>query len=93
LLTMRKQKPFSADEPKPMQWLYEQWHAFADWAAGQPVYVQLPIGIAILVVAYLLFLVVISRLFRLPPRPGRDTQAGRDDQLPAGDRAATRRLA
>ena len=49
-----------------MNWLYEQWHAFADWAVGQPVYIQLAIGTTILVVAYVLFALTLSWLFRTP---------------------------
>ena len=60
-----------------MYWLYEQWHAFADWAAGQPLYIQLAIGSAVLTVAYLLFSFTLSRLVRAPRlTPRRHSRVG-----------------
>lgn len=53
-----------------MYWLYEQWHALADWASGQPVYLQITVGSAILTLAYILFVLVLSSLSGTP-RPMR----------------------
>jgi hypothetical protein len=49
-----------------MYWLYEQWHALAGWAAGQPVYLQITVGSAILSLAYVLFVLVLSSLAGSP---------------------------
>jgi hypothetical protein len=49
-----------------MYCLYEQWHALAAWAAGQPVYLQITVGSAILTLAYVLFVLVLSSLAGTP---------------------------
>lgn len=49
-----------------MRWLYEQWHALAQWGAGQPVYIQLVVGTTTLVLAYCAFALTVSWLLRLP---------------------------
>jgi hypothetical protein len=46
----------------PFHWLYQRWHALADWTAGQPVYIRLVIGSSILALAYLLFVTTLSGL-------------------------------
>ena len=50
-----------------MLWLYEQWSAFAEWSMGQPAFVRLAIGSAILTVAYLLFVRTLSWLLARNP--------------------------
>jgi hypothetical protein len=49
-----------------VRWLYEQWHAFAQWGANQPVYIQLVVGTTTLVLAYCAFALTLSWLLRLP---------------------------
>ena len=58
--------------------LYVQWHAFAAWAAGQPVYLQVTVGSAILTLAYILFVLVLSSLAGTPKLiPGSSSASGR----------------
>ena len=45
-----------------MEWIFQQWVAFADWAASQPVLLQIAIGSFILSMAYLAFVLVIRRI-------------------------------
>jgi hypothetical protein len=60
-----------------MYCLYEQWHALAAWAAGQPVYLQITVGSAILTLAYVLFVLVLSSAARdSAPRQTRPADVG-----------------
>ena len=45
-----------------MEWIIEQWISFADWAAGQPVLLQIVIGSLVLSMAYLAFVLVLNRI-------------------------------
>ncbi len=45
-----------------MEWIFTQWGAFADWAANQPVLLQIAIGSFILSMVYLAFVLVINRI-------------------------------
>jgi hypothetical protein len=49
-----------------VRWLYEQWHALAQWAANQPVYIQLVVGTTTLILAYCAFALTLFWLLRLP---------------------------
>ena len=55
-----------------MGYLVELWRAFADWAAGQPLLVQLVVGSTVLLIAYILFALVLSRLTAPPRQVGRE---------------------
>lgn len=48
-----------------MRWLYEQWHALAQWGADQPIYIQLVVGTTILILAYCGFALTLSWLVRV----------------------------
>ena len=59
-----------------MQWFLENWRAFADWAAAQPVLVQITIGSLLLMLAYAAFVCTLTKLTgRRPvlPRQPSDT--------------------
>ena len=45
-----------------MEWFMQQWSAFADWAAAQPVLIQVAVGSLVLLLAYFLFVLVLSGL-------------------------------
>ena len=45
-----------------MERILEQWGAFADWTAGQPVLLQIAIGSLILLTSYLVFTLVLHRI-------------------------------
>ena len=45
-----------------MDWLIEQWSAFAAWAASQPVPLQILIGSLVLLAAYLVFALALTRI-------------------------------
>lgn len=49
-----------------LYWLYEKWHALAAWGAGQPACVRIAVGSAILTLAYILFVLVLSSLAGTP---------------------------
>lgn len=51
-----------------MDRFFSAWSAVADWALGQPVLVRLVVGSATLIVAYLLFVAVLSALMRVGRR-------------------------
>ncbi len=48
-----------------MDRLLAEWHAVANWALGQPVIVQVAVGSAVLLLAYVLFVVVLTMLMWL----------------------------
>ncbi len=50
-----------------MQWFLENWRAFADWAAAQPVPVQITIGSVLLMLAYAAFVCILTKLTGRPP--------------------------
>ncbi len=45
-----------------MEWFIQQWSTFADWAAAQHVLIQIVVGSLVLLLAYLLFVLVLSGL-------------------------------
>ncbi len=55
-----------------MGYLVEIWRAFADWAASQPLLVQLVVGSTLLLIAYILFVIVLSKLTAPPREPVRE---------------------
>ena len=60
-----------------MEWLLENWRGFADWAAGQPVLVQIVIGTVLLTLAYVVFVGVLTKLTgRLPVSPRTHSDGG-----------------
>ncbi len=50
-----------------MDWFVKSWHAFADWAAAQPVVVQIAIGTVLLTLAYALFVCILAKITGRPP--------------------------
>ena len=67
-----------------MEWFMDKWGAFADWTAGQPALLRVLIGSLFLLLAYLLFVTVLSWIsswarepFFVPLRPGTDTGSKR----------------
>ena len=61
-----------------MEWLFENWQRFADWAAAQSVVVQIAIGTVLLTLAYAVFVCILAKLTGRPPvlpLPRSDTTA------------------
>ena len=57
-----------------MERLLTEWNALATWALGQPVVVQIAVGSAVLIVAYILFVATLTMLMWLS---GKGYQSGR----------------
>lgn len=56
-----------------MRWIVEQWAAFADWTAAQPLVIKLAVGSTLLLIAYVLFAFLIARLMPRPKLPFGDS--------------------
>lgn len=50
-----------------MQWLIGHWRVFAEWAAAQSVLVQIVVGSALLILAYAIFVCILTKLTGRPP--------------------------
>jgi len=52
-----------------MRWIIEQWAAFAGWTNAQPLVIKLAVGSALLLMAYVSFAFLITRLMPRPKLP------------------------
>ena len=50
-----------------MEWFFDNWQSFADWAAAQSVVVQITVGTILLTLAYGVFVCVLTKLTGRPP--------------------------